>query len=175
MPLDLVLGDCYIREEALPYHEFVYERGQRIQTISALARECMKTQAEVRAFRYDSKVKGREYHVGQMVWYFYPRRKQGLKEKWMSFYVGPYRIEKRVGPVLYQIRKTPRSQAKLIYVDKLKPFLGPIPAVWGGEASEEVIAPFIPEEIGEEDEEREYERSRPARRIRPPNRYGFDD
>ena len=171
MPLDLVLDDCYVKKEAPAYHDFVYERGQRIQSVAALARECMKTQQEVRAFRYDTRVKSKEFQIGQLVLYFYPRRRQGLKDKWESYYVGPFKVESKVGPVLYQIRKTPRSQAKLVYVDKLKLFHGPLPACWGGMEPEEDVAPFLPEEI----ENDLPLTSRPKRQINPPVRYGFDN
>ena len=40
-----------------------------------------------------------------------------------------------MGPVLYQVRRTPRGNAKLVYVDKLKPYYGPIPVIWGGDGT----------------------------------------
>lgn len=78
-------------------------------------------QAEILAYKYDLRVKPREFNVDQFVWYYYPRKRTGLKDKWQKWYVGPYKVEKRVGSVLYQIRKSPRSKAQLVYVDKLKP------------------------------------------------------
>src|SRR6218665_10378 len=92
----------------------------------------MQRSAGVRAYKYDLRVKPKEFVVGQFVWVYYPRTKPGLKEKWTSWDQGPYKLESRVGPVLYQVRRTPRGKAKLVYVDKLKPYYGPIPVTWGG-------------------------------------------
>ncbi|PGH38099.1 MAG: hypothetical protein CRN43_17290, partial [Candidatus Nephrothrix sp. EaCA] len=99
-----------------------------------IARDCMRRRAEIRAYKYDLRVKPKEFPVNSFVWYFYPRKRAGLKEKWLKFYTGPYKVEQRVGPVLYQIRKSPRAKAQLVYVDKLKPYVGDLPESWGGMA-----------------------------------------
>lgn len=77
-----------------------------------------------------------------------------------------------MGPVLYQIRKSPRSQAKLVYVDKLKDYFGPVPSAWGGVEPEVVVSPLQPQE---EEEGWDTAIARPRRQIRPPARFGFDD
>ena len=175
MPVDLVVGECGDRGEPFAtYHDYVFDMGTQIRTTFEMARQCMNRQAEIRAHRYDLGVKPREFTVDQFAWYYYPRRKKGLKEKWLSFYTGPFKIEARVGPVLYRIRKSPRSQAKLVYVDKLKPYFGPVPSAWGGDEShetEEVVGPLVEEVVEEGPEDTE---GRPRRQIRRPKRYELD-
>ena len=173
MPLDLVLGDCQDRPPTTTwYHEYVQDKRDQISATYALARNCMQKQAELRAKKYDLRVKTKEFSIGSFVWYYYPRKRAGLKEKWLNFYVGPFRIEGRVGPVLYQVRKTPRSKAQLVYVDKLKAYSGPIPLAWGGpNLGEEKEVPDLEEE---EVAESHLDLSRPKRAIRGPVRYGFE-
>ena len=175
MPLDLVLGDCYAHENAPPCHEYVYNQGKQMQTVFAIARENMQTQAETRAFRYNLRARPSTYQVGQIVWFYYPRHRQNVRDKWASWFTGPYRVEKQVSSVLYQIRKSPRSQARLVYVDRLKPFFGETPAVWNSEneSVETDIAPIIVER--EEEDPTADAIQRPRRQIQPPARYGFED
>ena len=77
-PLDLVMGDCYLKEDAPECHEYVYEQGQQIQSTFAMARETMQRQAEIRAHGYNMRVRPATFEVGQFVWMYYPRRRQKL-------------------------------------------------------------------------------------------------
>jgi len=171
LPVDIVIGECLDREaHTTSYPEYVHEQEQRMKVAFSLAREHMQKQAELRAYRYDLRVKPKEYLPNQLVLYYYPRKRPGLKDKWSSWFTGPFMVEKKVGPVLYQIRKTPRSQAKLVYVDKLKLYKGPVPKEWGGDEPE-VENPF--NDLLDDFEEPE--EIRPRRQTRAPVRYGFDD
>ena len=79
---------------------------------------------------------------------------------------------RRVGPVLYQIRKTQRSKAQLVYVDKLKAYSGPIPLAWGGSNFGEEEVPDL-EEV--EVPVSHLDLGRPKRKIQGPVRYGFEN
>lgn len=172
MPLDLILTDCFPKDETPSPIEFVYNKGLEIQKAYALARQCMQKRAETRIFRYDQRVKPVRFEKGQKVLYFYPRHRQGLKDKWSSYYTGPYEIVEQVGPVLYKIRKSPRAQHKLVYVDKLKPFHGL------SEEEEELEKEVPDENLNISDLEgmpEERIASRPHRLSKNPVRYGFND
>ena len=132
--MDIIFGECLDRPTpTTSYSDYVHEQKQQLKAAFSLARKHMQKQAELRAYRFDLRVKSREYIPCQFAWFYYPRKRKGLKDKWASWYVGLVKIEKKLGPVLYQIRKSPRSQAQLVYADKLKPFLGELPRLWGGE------------------------------------------
>lgn len=85
----------------------------------------------------------------------------------MSHFQGPYRVEKKLSTVLYHVRKTPRSHAKIIFIDKLKMYHGPTPDVWGdpGNASDVEVStlPGEPADLPIVD--------RPKRVIQKPKRY----
>lgn len=84
----------------------------------------------------------------------------------------PFRVEERVGPVLYRIWKSPRSQGQLVYVDKLKAYFGPMPSAWTTGKPAEVSDNEDAEEV---EEPVEAEDNRPRRLVRAPVRYGYDD
>jgi transposase InsO family protein len=176
-PIDLVLGDCFVEKEDLNCHEYVYETGKRMQTAFALARECMQTQAETRAFRYDMRVRPKTFEIGQLVWYYYPRHRSMIKDKWASWYIGPFKIVDKIGPVLFKIKKSPRAQAKAVYIDKLKLYVGDVPDVWKervtpDEPDMDLNLPLVTDtEIIDQPQLID----RPRRVIRPPVRFGFDD
>lgn len=181
-PIDLVLGDCFVREEPVACNEFVYETGKRLQSAYTLARECMQTHAETRAFRYDMRVRPKTFQIGQFVWYFYPRHRQLRKDKWCSFYVGPFKIVEILGSVLYKIQRTPRAQPKLVYVDKLKLYTGDVPEAWGESGA--VAVPEGDLDLGNleagfgEDPDPDEDVCpviRPKRSSRAPLRFGFDE
>ena len=139
-----------------------------------MARECLKKQAEYRALRYDFRVKKQSFSVGQFVWKYYPRARKSLKTKWLKFYTGPFRVEERVGPVLYKLRQSPRSQPCLVYIDYLKLYSGPTPPKWSGKPNDEPEeAPLVPEQFFAEDEveDRPVLSPRPARKVQRPARY----
>jgi transposase InsO family protein len=167
MPLDLVLGDCYVRGTAPECHEYVLTQGVQIQDVFTLARETMKKQAKARAYRYNLRARNVEFQIGEYVWYYYDRKPRNQKDKWASHFQGPYRVEKKLSTVLYQIRKTPRSQAKIIFIDKLKLYHGPTPDGWGdpGNASDVEVS-TLPEEPADLPIV-----ERPKRVIQKPKRY----
>ena len=124
MPVDIILGDSLISPELLSPDDYVAVQLNRMQTDFTVAREFMQRQATTRANRYDLKVKPRVFAPGDLVYYFYPRRRSGLKDKWSRWYTGPYQVMEQLSSVLYKIQKNPRSQPKIVYVDKLKKVVG---------------------------------------------------
>ena len=123
-PIDLVLGDCVTNDtSSLTHDAFVTETFARLQTMYGKVREYTDLSAQTRAARYNLRVKPATFTKGQLVWYFCPRRRVGRKDKWSKFYSGPFEIIEQLGPVLYRIQLSPRSQPKVVYVDKLKPYL----------------------------------------------------
>ena len=80
--------------------------------------------------RYDARVKAVQFKTGDFVWFFSPRKKQGLSRKWQLMTSGPYRIIRRVNLVNYVIQKTPRSSPFICHIDRLRKFDGDLPPCW---------------------------------------------
>ena len=127
LPIDLVLGDISVANNLSTTDDFVAMQIENMQSNFDTARKFMQRQATSRAFRYDLRVKPASFPVGSLVWYFYPRRRPGLKDKWAKLYTGPYEVVEQVNSVLYKIRKSARSRPMMVYVDKLKLVEGMVP------------------------------------------------
>ena len=121
LPIDLVYG----APESGPLYQsdedFVARRQQLFRESYRLVRDSLQRSAERRKQRYDLRVKGRHFAVGDKVYYFYPRRRMGVSPKWQQFYDGPYEVVEQLGPITYRIQKSPRARPVVTHVDKLKP------------------------------------------------------
>jgi hypothetical protein len=62
----------------------------------ALVRQYLGQAARRQKQRYDDSVNKRTFQPGQLFWYFYPRKGQGLSPKGQSFYVGPCRVSRLI-------------------------------------------------------------------------------
>lgn len=172
MPIDLVLGDCLVLPDRLCSDEYVLKPVQRIQDDFSVARTFMQRLATIRADRYDLRVRPVSFEPGDLVWYFYPRKRSGLKEKWTRFYTGPYRVLERLSSVLYRIRRSPRSQPQVVYVDKLKRFEGEDPVSQEVNEESEVLGlEFLENPDLDVSEQVSSPISRPKRKIVKPVRY----
>ena len=122
MPVDLVLGDLEGGESNLAGCTDEYAAGivERQQADYALVREHLDESATRRKEQYDIRVRSQEFVPGQLVWYHYPRRRQGLSPKWQSYYTGPYRIVRVIDSHTVVIQKNARSKCIVVHRDKLK-------------------------------------------------------
>lgn len=172
LPVDIVLGRSRVSEEPETYVDYVIQQENQMLRSFELARKCMKKQAETRMARYNMRVKAQEFKVNDLVYYHYLRHKRGQNRKWHSPYIGPFRVIERLGPILYRIQKTNRSQRKIVYVDALKHCHN------GGneqKALEEAVELENGDLTGLYDSDEEKLPARPKWAIRPPQRFGFDE
>ena len=79
---------------------------------------------------YDTKVRPREFEVGELVWLYNPAKKPRCNNKWRLKQTGPHVIVKRITTVNYLIRFTPRSREKTVHVDRLTKYCGEISDEW---------------------------------------------
>ena len=91
-----------------------------------------------------------------------------MKDKWSKTYIGPYQVLDKLSPVLYRIRKTPKSQPLIVYVDKLKKVEGELPS--DKDALDVTLDPD-PEDILEDAQSSELLPDRPRRTSRKPARF----
>ena len=125
LPIDLVLSNCVnLNPTVKNAHEFVADQEDKIKIAYETVRKFTKRLATTRAARYDLRVRPIRFKPGDWAWYYVPRRRAKLKEKWSKYFTGPYRILEQVGPVLFRIQKSKRSQPRMAYIDKLKPYVG---------------------------------------------------
>ena len=130
-PLDVVLGEIVGEEEHYDsYNDYVCALQKRMRQSHALAREHLGAAAERRKNDYDSKVKSREFRVGQWVWYYYPRRYVKRSPKWTKNYDGPFLVVGVIPPCDYRIQKSKKSTVQVVHGDKLKLCYYPVTQSW---------------------------------------------
>jgi hypothetical protein len=137
-PVDLILavGDEPPEIGSSP-DTFVQELLDRQRKAYDLVRQHLGQAAERRKREYDLRVKHRDFHVNQWVWYLYPRRYKGRSPKWSRQYTGPYLVVKEIPPCNYVIQRSQRSKTLVVHADKLKACFGETPKSWLSEPSTE--------------------------------------
>jgi transposase InsO family protein len=121
LPVDIVLGELAEPSPTVALNDFVASARDRQLQEFALVREHLGQAARRRKEQYDDKVNARAFQPGQLVWYYYPRRRQGLSPKWQKFYTGPYRVIRLIDTHNVVIQKSKRTKCIVVHKDKLKP------------------------------------------------------
>ena len=121
-PADLVLPSPSTANNppAANTDEYTERTRERYTRAYDIVRGYLRKAAQRRKEYYDTKVKTAEFKPGELVWYYYPKRKKGRSPKWMSFYTGPYRIVRAIPPCNYSLQKGPRTKTFVVHADKLK-------------------------------------------------------
>lgn len=93
-----------------------------------VARERLLASQASQKSRYDERHRPAHFPPGSLVLLWTPSRRVGLSEKLMSPFTGPYRIERAVTPVTYEIvpelplTSSGHSAPQLVHVSRLKPY-----------------------------------------------------
>jgi len=75
---------------------------------------------------YDQKSKTPDFQLGQCVWVYTPKTKNGLSKKLLHNWFGPYRIVEQSSPVHYRLRTdTNKNVTFAVHANRMKPFIDP--------------------------------------------------
>jgi hypothetical protein len=154
-PLDLVLAVGEDEPEGVGRSPDAYvdELLQRQRWAYRFVRQHLGQAAERRKKEYDLHVRSQQFHRGEWVYYYYPRRYKGRSPKWSRMYTGPYLITRVMPPCDYVIQKSARSKPIMAHADKLKRCGGETPKSWLVEESDGQEPTSVPEEQEEESPE----------------------
>jgi hypothetical protein len=154
-PLDLVLAVGEDEPEGVGRSPDAYvdELLQRQRWAYRFVRQHLGQAAERRKKEYDLHVRSQQFHRGEWVYYYYPRRYKGRSPKWSRMYTGPYLITRVMPPCDYVIQKSARSKPIMAHADKLKRCGGETPKSWLVEESDGQEPASVPEEQEEESPE----------------------
>jgi len=131
MPLDLLLDlPEHERTQTLSVSDFVRQTQERTADAYALAREHLRVATERRKASYDIKAKDVEFHVGDWVWYWYPRKYPSKSVKWQRSYTGPYLVIRKIEPVNVVLQRSRKAKPFVVHINKLKKCLGDTPPSW---------------------------------------------
>ena len=129
-PIDIVLGTGELPSTTDNYGEFVEATRNRMHEAYELVRLHLGEAAVRNKRYYDMRVRPAEYHVGQWVYYFNPRRHVGRQDKWSRKYTGPFCVTKVLGPVNVELQLHKRAKPFIVHIDKVKSFNGTPPSSW---------------------------------------------
>ena len=124
-PVDLVFG-IPVQQPPASYDDYAIEAEDRMRQAYCLVRQHLGVAAERMKRRYDIRVRPQQYHRGQWVLYYNPRKFQGRQQKWQRKF-SPYLVVKELPPVNYVIQKSKKSRPLIAHVDKLKPWVNDNP------------------------------------------------
>ncbi|XP_030595617.1 uncharacterized protein LOC115787179 [Archocentrus centrarchus] len=124
-PLDLVAGlpPDDMHNNTLPH--YVVQLRERLELSHQLAREALGKSSERAKRQYDKNSCQVQYPVGAAaVWYLVKgtKRVRHRVRKFLPSYEGPYFVIGQLDDLVYRIKKGPRTKAKVVHHDRLKPY-----------------------------------------------------
>ncbi|GFU08175.1 retrovirus-related Pol polyprotein from transposon 412 [Trichonephila clavipes] len=124
LPADLLFS--WPPDAPLAPEEYFEKLQARMEEMHHLARERIGMSSEKMKIRYDARATGHDFHEGDKVWLWNPKRRKGLSPKLQTNWEGPYTVLKRLNDVMVRIQKSPHSKTKVILVqyNRLTPYLG---------------------------------------------------
>ncbi|XP_075526243.1 uncharacterized protein LOC142557938 [Dermacentor variabilis] len=102
---------------------------QRAEEARQLARMRIKEQQNVDARLYNLRRRDQEYALSDRVIVWTPIRRRRLSEKLLRCYFGPYKITRRLGPLVYEVvpdgvtqSQRRRARPEMVHIERLKRF-----------------------------------------------------
>ena len=115
-------------EQGLP--GYAERLRQRLGEIHEFARNHLKVSSDRMKRRCDQKATDTEFHRGDAVWLYNPKRRKGYSPKLQSSWEGPYTVIKEINDLIYRIQLSPRSKRKVVHVERLAKYSGADPPNW---------------------------------------------
>ncbi|GFU12364.1 retrovirus-related Pol polyprotein from transposon 412 [Trichonephila clavipes] len=94
----------------LSSEEYIEKFQARMEEMHHLARERIGRASEKMKTRYDARATGHDFHEGDTVGLWYPKRLKSLSPKLQTNWEGPYTVLKRLNDVVVRKQKSPRSK-----------------------------------------------------------------
>ncbi|XP_055950844.1 uncharacterized protein K02A2.6-like [Argiope bruennichi] len=122
LPADLLFSQP--PDAPLVPEEYVKNLRTRMEEVHHLARDRIGMASEKMKTQYDARATGHNFHEGDQVWLWNPKRRKGLSPKLQTNWEGPYTVLKRLNDVVVRIQKSPHSKPKVIHCNRPAPYLG---------------------------------------------------
>lgn len=97
-PVDVIYG-CAPGESYESTSEYALVLCERMREAYALVREYCRAATRRRKMKHDFDGHFPKFEEGDAVWYFYPRRFNGLNQKWRLLWDGPYSVIEWIGGI----------------------------------------------------------------------------
>ena len=183
LPVDLMFGAPESEKDLTDACDYALSLQDKIRKVHGYAREHLTIESERQKRKYNKRLNQKTYGRGAPVWFYNPKRKKGVSPCLQLPWEGPYLVLKRISDVVYKIQKSPRSKARIIHHDRLRPYHGEKTPTWLDDVEEVQPVPAdshkrpssekTPDECQERPETTEpspvrKDEKRPARLRKPP-------
>ncbi|GFV39644.1 retrovirus-related Pol polyprotein from transposon 412 [Trichonephila clavipes] len=98
LPADLLFSQP--PDAPLAPEEYIEKLQAQMEKMHHLAREIIAMASEKMKTQYDARATGHDFHEGEKVWLWNPKRSQGLSPKLQTKWEGPYSVLKRLKDVV---------------------------------------------------------------------------
>ena len=119
IPIDLVM-ECVGDVVPADWNDYVVEMRNRIKKAFDTVREQLGQAFQRAKQTYDGHVKKLQFKIGDLVWFFCPRKRPRLGPKWQLLTTGPWCFEKILNSVNYMIRKVGGRDRRVVHIDRLQ-------------------------------------------------------
>ncbi|GFY27825.1 retrovirus-related Pol polyprotein from transposon 412 [Trichonephila clavipes] len=104
LPADLLFSRP--PDAPLAPEEYIEKLQARMEEMHHLASERIVMASEKMKTGYDARATGHDFHEGDKVWLWNPKRRKGLSPKLQTNWEGPYTVLKRLNDVVVRIQKS---------------------------------------------------------------------
>ncbi|RWR98598.1 integrase core domain protein-like protein, partial [Dinothrombium tinctorium] len=86
-------------------------------------KQAIESEQNLYTFRTNLRRRESKFNEGDLVLIYTPFRKKGKAEKLLSRFVGPFRLIKQIGPVVFEVEKLTNKKRDLVHVSRMKPYI----------------------------------------------------
>ncbi|GFU01550.1 gag-Pol polyprotein [Trichonephila clavipes] len=111
LPADLLFSRP--PDAPLAPEEYIEKLQALMEKMHHLARERIGMTSEKMKTGYDARATRHDFHEGDKVWLWNPKRRKGFSPKQQNKWEGTYLVLKRLNDVVVRIQKSPHSKPKV--------------------------------------------------------------
>ena len=121
LPVDVMLGlDSLSEEEGKAVPEYVDDIGKSLQTMFGDIKQRLAEAHRQNKVRYDKKVAGKNFTIGDRVWLYIPVTREGRTKKFTTFWRGPYTVVDKIGTYNYRVQLIGTTRTLIVHRNRLK-------------------------------------------------------
>ena len=129
LPQDLVTG-LAPDEKCEEQSQYIVNLRERQSLAHKLVRLHLESYSRTMKNWYDKGARDQRFAAGDAVWLYEQVPKVKKTQKLRPFWVGPCQVLKVLDPLLYQIKKSFKTKAVVVHVNRLKPYKGDVVPQW---------------------------------------------
>jgi hypothetical protein len=118
-PLDLMY-ELPSGMKKIPATLWAWELQERLEVAHWFVQKHIKGKMQRQKMYHDKKLSWENFNPGDLVYVFFPQRKEGRSPKLTSFWRGPYTVKSCRSDVTCMVNCGPRGQDQVIHIDRMR-------------------------------------------------------